>query len=272
MPVLSKEDRAFWEGNGYVVVHNAVPQENLDAMVTTIWEFLEMDPECAEDWYKYQPYTRDNLCSPISAAGMVEIYQHQALWDNRQYPKVHQAFAEIWGDEKLWVSLDRANMKPPAREDRPEWCNKGMIHWDVDTTQQPVSFGVQGVMYLTDTTEDQGGFQCVPGFHRIFDEWVKTQPADRDTRRPDLQGLTVKSIAGPSWRPADLASVVGPTAMATINLIGRDWRSTSPCRQHPPTESPHARSGSRLGRSGDRRLAGPAMRGIGNTSISSLPS
>ena len=210
MPVLSKEDRAFWEENGYVVVHNAVPQENLDAMVAAIWEFLEMDPECEEDWYKYQPYTRDNRCSPISAGGMVEIYQHQALWDNRQYPKVHQAFAEIWGDEKLWVSLDRANMKPPAREDRPEWCNKGMIHWDVDTTQQPVSFGVQGVLYLTDTAEDQGGFQCVPGFHRIFDEWVKTQPADRDTRRPDLTGLTVQSIAGQAGRPANLASVAGP--------------------------------------------------------------
>ncbi|MXY83343.1 MAG: phytanoyl-CoA dioxygenase family protein, partial [Gemmatimonadetes bacterium] len=146
--------------------------------------------------YKYQPYTRDNRCSPISAAGMVEIYQHQALWDNRQYPKVHQAFAEIWDDEKLWVSLDRANMKPPAREDRPEWCNKGMIHWDVDTAQQPVSFGVQGVLYLTDTAEDQGGFQCVPGFHRMFDEWVKTQPADRNTRKPDLTELTVESIAG----------------------------------------------------------------------------
>ena len=196
MPVLSKEDRSFWEENGYVVVHNAVPQQNLDAMVATIWEFLEMDPECEEDWYKYQPYTRDNMCSPISAGGMVEIYQHQALWDNRQYPKVHQAFAEIWGDEKLWVSLDRANMKPPARIDRPEWCSKGMIHWDVDMTQQPVPFGVQGVLYLTDTAEDQGGFQCVPGFHRMFDEWVKTQPADRDKRRPDLAGLTVQSIAG----------------------------------------------------------------------------
>ena len=140
-------------------------------------------------------YPRQSVLADISG-GMVEIYQHQALWDNRQYPKVHQAFAEIWGDEKLWVSLDRANMKPPAREDRPEWCNKGMIHWDVDTTQQPVAFGVQGVLYLTDTAEDQGGFQCVPGFHRMFDEWVKTQPADRNTRKPNLTGLTVESIAG----------------------------------------------------------------------------
>ena len=48
------------------------------------------------------------------------MYQHQALWDNRQYPKVHQAFAEILRDEKLWVSLDRANMKPPARASRVE--------------------------------------------------------------------------------------------------------------------------------------------------------
>ena len=196
MRVLSKEDWAFWEENGYVVVHDAVPRENLDAMVAAIWAFLEMDPDDEEQWYKYKPYTREDPCSPISPAGMVEIYQHQALWDNRQYPRVHQSFTDIWGDEKLWVSLDRANMKPPARADRPEWCHEGMIHWDVDTAQQPIPFGVQGVLYLTDTAEDQGGFQCVPGFHRTFDAWVKTQPADRNPRHPDLDGLEIKSIAG----------------------------------------------------------------------------
>ena len=196
MAVLSKEDWAFWEENGYVVVKEAVPQENLDAIVDAIWAFLEIDREDGEQWYKYKPYTRKDKCSPISAGGMVEMYQHQALWDNRQYPKVHQAFAEILGDEQLGVAWDRANMKPPARADRPEWCNEGMIHWDMDTSQRPLKTGVQGVLYLTDTAEDQGGFQCVPGFHRMFDEWVKTQPEDRDSRRPDLEGLEVKSIAG----------------------------------------------------------------------------
>ena len=34
------------------------------------------------------------------------------------------------------------------------------------------------------------------GFHRLFDEWVKTQPEDRNSRRPDLTGLEVKSIPG----------------------------------------------------------------------------
>ena len=81
--------------------------------------------------------------------------QHQAIWDNRQHPRVHQAFARRFGEEKLWVSLDRANMKPPAREDKPDWNNRGMIHWDLDTSQQPIQFGVQGVLYLTDTAENQ---------------------------------------------------------------------------------------------------------------------
>jgi|TARA_B100000809_G_scaffold254343_1_gene291434 ectoine hydroxylase-related dioxygenase (phytanoyl-CoA dioxygenase family) len=196
MTVLSKEDWSFWQENGYVVIPNAVQQENLDRMVETIWQFLDMDPDDSETWYKYKPYTRDDRSSPISGAGMVEMYQHQALWDNRQHPKIHQAFSEIWDDERLWVSIDRANMKPPARDDRPEWGHQGMIHWDVDTSEQPIRFGVQGVLYLTDTAENQGGFQCVPGFNNTFEEWVKTQPEDRNPHQPDLADLQVKSIAG----------------------------------------------------------------------------
>ena len=194
--VLSEQDHKFWQENGYVIIHQAVPQENLDATVETVWSFLEMDPDDPESWYKYRPYTRQDLCSPISDAGMVEIYQHQALWDNRQHPRVHQAFSEILGTEKLWVSLDRANMKPPDRADRPEWGHKGMVHWDIDTSQDPIPFQVQGVLYLTDTDEEQGGFQCVPGFHARFADWVRSQPADRDPRHPDLTGLEVKSIGG----------------------------------------------------------------------------
>ena len=43
MQVLSEKDWAFWEENGYVVIPNAVPQENLDALIEQIWTFLEME-------------------------------------------------------------------------------------------------------------------------------------------------------------------------------------------------------------------------------------
>ena len=88
MPVLSAADVDFWEENGYVVVHDAVPPENCKAAERAIWDFLEMDTDDPETWYP----------DPPRRGIMVEIYQHQALWNNRQYPRIHQAFSEIWGD------------------------------------------------------------------------------------------------------------------------------------------------------------------------------
>lgn len=179
MPVLSADDRDFFEANGYVIVPEAVPPANLDAVIAALWEFLGMDPNDPQDWYR----------EPHRPGGMVEMYQHQALWDNRQYPRVHEAFTEILGTEKLWVSEDRVCMKPPQHPDHPEYDHKGFIHWDTDTSRLPQPFRVQGVLCLTDTTEDMGGFQCVPGFHRVLAEWVRTQPADRNPRAPDLNAL-----------------------------------------------------------------------------------
>jgi ectoine hydroxylase-related dioxygenase (phytanoyl-CoA dioxygenase family) len=193
MPVLSPGDHAFFEENGYVIVHDAVPPENLQAVIDALWEFLEMDPSDPNDWYR-QPHRH---------GGMVEMYQHPALWNNRQHPRVHQAFAEVLRTEKLWVSMDRANMKPPAHPDHPEYDHPGFTHWDLDTSRlEEISFGVQGVLYLADTTEDMGGFQCIPGFHRkgVLEAWIADQPADRNPRAPDLtrlpEGYRVTPIPG----------------------------------------------------------------------------
>ena len=36
MSVLSEEDRAFWDENGYVVIHDAVPAKNIKAAENAI--------------------------------------------------------------------------------------------------------------------------------------------------------------------------------------------------------------------------------------------
>ena len=172
MPVFSKEDLEFWEEHGYVVVREAVPLKNCRAAEQAVWDFLEMESDNPDSWYPTDPPRRGI---------MVEIYQHQALWDNRQYPRVHQAFSEIWDNEKLWVSFDRASMNPPERDD---WKFPGpYLHWDMSLDNMPVTLKVQGVLYLADTPGNQGAFTCIPGFHRKLESWLKNVPTDADPRR-----------------------------------------------------------------------------------------
>ncbi len=184
MAVLSDKDRAFWKENGYVVIPNAVPQKNLDAVIDAMQVFTGRDFSNPDEWY-------DIPRTPGSS--LLNMMRHQALWENRQFPRIHQAFSEILGTEKLMVSQDRVAMNPPVG---PGWEYKGFIHWDMDSTIRPIPLLVQGVLYLTDTDVDQGGFQCVPGFHRELEEWEKTQPPDRHPKWPDPAGLDIRPIPG----------------------------------------------------------------------------
>ncbi len=185
MARLTVEDLEFFNENGYVRVPSVVPRENVDAVVDAIWEFLGMNRDDPEDWYRL----------PLTPGGMIEMYQHPAMWNNRQFPGLYEPFTQIFGTDKLWVSLDRVNLKPPYSERHPEFDHKGFIHWDTDSTK-PKRLTVQGVLYLRDTTPDMGGFCCVPSIFRDFDEWVKTQPADRSAHSPDITGHEVVAVPG----------------------------------------------------------------------------
>ena len=189
MSVLSKEDRTFWNENGYVIIHDAVPPENTKAAKAAVWDFLEMQPDNPDGWYP----------DPPRRGIMAEMYQHQALWNNRQYPRVHQAFAEILGMDRLWSSIDRVSLSPPERTPLNDISSKQPIplHWDYalqlhgdgkpslmdSSLKRPLPFWVQGVLYLTDTAEDGGAFTCVPGFHQKIDAWLETLPQVADPRK-----------------------------------------------------------------------------------------
>ncbi len=196
MPMLSETERRFFDENGYVVVPDVVAAADCDAVVEALFAFLQMDRNDSEDWYRL----------PLKPGGMVEIYQHQALWNNRQNPRMHALFTEILGAEQLCVTIDRVGFKPPYDPAHPDYDHKGFTHWDVDTAKLPVPFGVQGVLCLTDTSENMGGFSCVPGFHRGLEEWIAAQPADRHTRVPDLSALPPEKRVTPI--PARAGSMI----------------------------------------------------------------
>jgi len=186
--VLSEEDWAFWKENGYIVIKNAVPREQAAQTAEFLWEFEEKDPNNSDTWYT--PPRAEMKMKELTGTGMVEVYNHQQLWNNRQAKRVYEAFVDIWGTEKLWVTIDRANLNFPMR---PGHQYKGFIHWDYDPETKPQN--VQGVLALADQMdENMGGFQSIPWLFRNYYEWKLTQPGDRDRFQPDITGLKDKIV------------------------------------------------------------------------------
>ena len=194
--VLSQADWEHWTKKGYVIVRQAVPAANVEPLVELLWKFDEKNPNDPSTWYA--PQRREHIMKELNNTGMLEIYNHQYLWNNRMEKRVYNAFVDIWDREDLWVTIDRANLNPPKKvKGNPN----GFIHWDVDTSIQPPPIGVQGVLSLQKQDGDVGGFQCVPYLFEHFDEWVKTQPKDRDPKHPDMTGLSAINI---DMEPGDL--------------------------------------------------------------------
>ncbi|MEO7214356.1 phytanoyl-CoA dioxygenase family protein [Mucilaginibacter sp.] len=188
LQVLSEDDWKFWLENGYVVIKNAVSREQAEKLAIYLWEYEGKDPNDIESWYK-KPNAQMQM-KELNNTGMVEIYNQQLMWDNRQTPRVYEAFADIWGTEKLWATIDRANLNFPLR---PGFDYKGFIHWDYDPETKPQN--VQGVLALADQTDEtMGGFQCIPELYRTYDTWKLTQPEDRDHYKPDTTGFELVKV------------------------------------------------------------------------------
>lgn len=246
--VLSESDWAHWQRYGFVVIRQAIAPEQVAATADFLWEFQEMSPENPGSWTA--PQRRDHTMVELNNSGMVEAYNHPLLWANRQTPRVYSAFVDIWDREDLWVTIDRANLNPPNRSGR---AFTGFIHWDANTTLDPLPVNVQGVLALSDTTPETGGFQCVPQLFENFEEWRRQAPADRDPFSPgqdcgyptefvpmkagDL--LIFNSLLAHGIRPNQsdtvrLAQYIAMVPAEEDNTEVRDWRITSWRDRIPP--------------------------------------
>jgi hypothetical protein len=182
-PILTATDRTEFENRGYVIVHDAVTPSQCQAAVNAIAAQLEIALDDPATWYGV---SRDHGI-------MHQFFHHPALIEVRDSPRIHRAFAELWDTADLWVTVDRVSFNPPERSG---WTFPGpRLHWDV-SLELPIPFGLQGLVYLTDTTAEQGAFTCVPGFHRRIQGWLQSLPADADPRQQDLVSLGAEPIPG----------------------------------------------------------------------------
>ncbi len=182
--VLTKEDMAFWDEQGYLILKGAVPVEDCDNTVALICEHLGIDRFDPATWYNGHP-DKQGI--------MVQLFQHQLLQKNRDTELIRRAYEQLWGRKDLLVNTDRVGFNPPETE---TYTFPGPhMHWDA-SLEQPMPLGMQGILYLADTKANQGAFTLVPGFHRRIESWLKSLPEGTNPRTQDMHALGSKPIAG----------------------------------------------------------------------------
>ena len=185
---LTESQWSFWKENGYVIVKEAISKKQAEKTALFLWEFEEKDPLDKKSWYA--PPRAEMKMKELAGTGMVEVYNHQLLWENRQTPGIYDAFVDIWGTDRLWVTIDRANLNFPQKKG---FEKKGFIHWDYDPSTNPQN--VQGVIALSDQMDPlMGGFQCIPWLFKNFNSWIKTQEKGYNPFMPNLKGIEDKIV------------------------------------------------------------------------------
>ncbi len=181
MRVLSESDWKTWKEKGYIIVKKAVDICKVNNLAKLAWEFEGLDEMNKQTWYPENKRTlRHNELSVN--AGMIEVYNHQYLWDTRQTQRVYDAFVDIWDNEKLWVTIDRMNFNLPPE---PDFVFKSFMHWDYNPDS--LVDNVQGVLSVSDQTDEEaGGFICIPELFNEYAEWRAKQVDNWDWYKPDV--------------------------------------------------------------------------------------
>lgn len=180
---LSVEELNFWNENGYLIIRNAVPAEDCEKTVDLICDFLQIKKEDPSTWYHSHPEKQGI---------MVQLFQHPLLDKNRRSGKIRKVYEQLWNRKDIWVNADRVGFNPPET-DYWKFPGPGM-HWDVSLAL-PIPFGLQGILYLTDTAANQGAFTLVPGFQNKIESWLKNLPAGTNPRNTDIESLGPVPIA-----------------------------------------------------------------------------
>ncbi|WP_339751779.1 phytanoyl-CoA dioxygenase family protein [Algoriphagus aquimarinus] len=183
-PIFTEQELQQWHQDGYIILKNAISKEACEKTVQLIYQCIEADPENSETWYK--PHTLKNGI-------MIQLFNSPQLDQNRLSERINRAYRQLWQKSDLLVSMDRVSFNPPETEfyhfPGPN------LHWDV-SLKMPIPFGLQGLLYLTDTKANQGAFTLIPGFHNEIKTYLDNlKPADNPRDLKNLSNFPTKSIA-----------------------------------------------------------------------------
>ena len=229
--------KQFFDEYGVVVIRDILTKEECEKSVEEVWDFLERHhtklnrniPETWDDWPGLQN---------LGILGDTPVLSKQ-FFENRQNEKLYSVYSHLLNSKKLWSNIGRASVIRPTKDivmnekiqDKPEWKTVSeWLHLDASPyTGATTTFmykevrpeynhgfnriKLQGTLSLVDCSENEGGFHCVPGFHKYVQAYGIMNPQYYDPQdhsesfqfpddceiRNDIQKVPVRAGSAIIW-------------------------------------------------------------------------
>jgi hypothetical protein len=178
--LFTSDHRRELEESGFTRVPGVIPRALLARLLDALPSISPVDYHDRSTWYRL----------PRERPWIIPSHHHQAQWDIRQHPRLHQAFSELWQSEKLWVTMDRIGFVAPLRPgDKP-----ARLHWDRDPRDKVRNY--QAIVYVTDAPSEAAPFSAVPRVFQDLEGWLCQQPLDSTFRAADFSMEDVVTVPG----------------------------------------------------------------------------
>lgn len=203
--LLTSADLQYWQDHGFVKISGHVPPDYCDAVKNFICEYQHIDLHDRTTWYPNQSNWHGL---------MLQVYQHPAIAAIRQHPDIRQIFEELYQTRDIVGNTDKVSYNPPETE---SWKFRHYhLHWDIDMNK-PVSYYIQGLVYLDDVPENRGPLRVVPGFHHKYNDYI------REFETPEAAQASI-------WNHPDAIPVPGKKEIL--------YSGSKPCRTRPAPTIP----------------------------------
>jgi len=171
----------YLSDNGYVVIRDVLCESEVATAYDLLWDFLSG----AVGWQKGRMETWDEC--QFGRIGLPEVGivkaagagQSEFVWYIRTRSAVRDAFARLWGTDKLIAAFDGFNIFLPWHHKQRNniYCQHfkktiaGWFHCDQGPAKNGLN-AVQGFVSVTSQNASTGGLLVIPGSHHLHESWV----------------------------------------------------------------------------------------------------
>jgi len=212
--------KIFFKKYAFVVIKNILSPQECDETVSELWSEIEQTaPQVKQNdtstWANdHFPTTRNGMFGHKLAAGKKAWSNRQSPTLHKAFSLVLGTEDLMVSADRFGILRPSKNVEINGQlVDKPEWkSQEAWFHWDLNPWQwvglSPSSKSeekkwddlevegffieenngsdylgwerVQGLVALAKSQYDDGGFQCVPGFHHFLKEWALRNPQFTD--------------------------------------------------------------------------------------------